>query len=631
MTTASEAMTPAAPPFRRAPHVQLVEIGGLWVHASIPAMYQQRVAEWPHDLVEFRKVAGEWRGTSAAQSARRVQQLALGLLGLAVRKGDRVGLVAETRPEWGRVDLAILHLGAVTVGVYPTLPADESAWILDHAECRVVVVEDEEQLEKVRAERERLPRLERVVVIDPPPGPLRDDESTLADLEAAGAAAPGGAARFEAAWRAVGPEDLATIIYTSGTTGQPKGAMLTHGNLSFVVHSASSVLPGEPGDTSVVFLPQAHALQRVASYGGMFRRAAGYFCTSHDKLMEEIREVEPTVQVSVPRIWEKLHARILETVASAPPHRRRMFEWGLDVGRRAAPYLKAGRPLPLRLRVAHAVASRVVHDRLKERVFGRNIRFLTSGAAPISTEILEFFHALGLLVLEGWGLTETAAPATLNRVDDFEFGTVGKAIPGTTVKLADDGELLVRGPGVFRGYFKDPAASTEAFTEDLFFRTGDIGEIDARGFVRITDRKKNLIVLANGKKVAPQKLENHFKNAPLVGNCLIHGDRRSYLVGLLVLDHDEAVRWARRHGLCREEETPGCAALAALPQLRAQVDQDIAALNERLARFEQLKRWELLPETWSPDDGSLTPTLKMKRPVLEARHKARLDAMYAGG
>lgn len=619
-------------PLRRADRVELVELGGVWVHRCVPAMYQQRVTEYPHDLSEWHREGGDWRATSAAQGAERVKRVALGLLERGVRKGDRVALLSETRPEWGRIDLGILHAGAVTVGIYPSLPTDEVAYLLDHSGARVAFVEDAEQLEKVRAVRDRLPALEHVVVIAPPPGKLGQGEGTLAELEAAGAAAPRGDERFEAAWRAVGHEDLATIIYTSGTTGAPKGAMLTHGNLTFTTTVGARVLPHDPGEVSVVFLPMAHALQRVASYGGMFTRAQGYYATSLDALMEELRQVEPTVQVSVPRIWEKMHARILEGVRAAAPHRRRLFEWAIDVGRRAGTYRRDGRRLPLRLALPHALARRAVHDRLKERVFGRRIKYLTSGGAPIAREILEFFYALDLLILEGWGLTETAAPVTLNTPTAFRFGTVGRPIPGTQVKVADDGELLVRGPGVFRGYYRDPEASTEAFTEDFFFRTGDIGEVDAEGFVRITDRKKNLIVLANGKKVAPQKHENHFKAVPLVGHCLVVGDRKPYLVGLFCLDPDEVGRFARAQGLPGAPEGKATVEdlrrLLADPRLASHLDRAIAAENEKLARFEQLKAWKVVPELWSPEDGTLTPTLKLKRQVLLQRHAETLEALY---
>jgi long-chain acyl-CoA synthetase len=605
----------------RAHDVDLICVEGLWVHRSIPAMYQQLVAEWPHQVNVLRRVAGEWVGTTVAGGSQHVRDLALGLRDLGVGPGDRVGIVANTRPEWGQIDQSILHLGAVTVGIYPTLLADEVAYLLEHAGIEVLFVEDADQLAKVEGIRAQVPALRELVLLDGD----GDGARRLEDVEALSKGVAGGDELFEAAWRALGPDDLATIIYTSGTTGQPKGAMLTHGNLTYTVHAAVSVLPYENGDTSVAFLPMAHALQRIASYGGMLTRARGYFTESPLTLMDDIREVEPTVQVSVPRIWEKLHARLCEVLAAAPPHRKRIFDWGLAVGREAAPYRKAGTPMPTGLRLRYALAKRLVHDRLKARVFGRNIRFLTSGGAPIDTEILEFFNALGLLILEGWGLTETAAPATLNLPDAYSFGTVGKPIAGTEVVVAGDGELLVRGPGVFKGYYRDEQATADAFTESGFFKTGDIGEIDAEGFVRITDRKKNLIVLSNGKNIAPQKLENRFQTIPLIGATLVHGDRRNYLVALFTLDPDVARSWAKA-----ESVDGDLAAIAEDPRLVGRLDQLIGEKNAELPRFEQLKRWKILPDEWTTEDGSLTPTLKLKRRVLEARHKELLDSLYGG-
>ncbi|RMG06488.1 MAG: long-chain fatty acid--CoA ligase, partial [Planctomycetota bacterium] len=542
---------------------------------------------------------------------------------LGVARGDRVGILSQTRPEWGLVDLAVLHLGAVSVGIYPTLLADEVAYLVDHASIEVLFVEDAEQLAKLDAADGLRGRLRQVVVLD---GPC-EGALSLAAIEARGQAAPDGAGRFEAAWRAVGPDDLATLIYTSGTTGRPKGAMLTHGNLCYVVHAGAEVLPHRPSDVSVAFLPMAHALQRAAFYGALLTGAVGYYAASTQTLMDDIREVEPTVQVSVPRLWEKLHARLEATVGTLPPRRRRIFAWGLAVGREAAPYRKRGVPLPLSLRARYALACRLVHDPLKRRVFGRRIRYLTSGGAPVDPEILEYFYALGLLVLEGWGLTETAAPATLNLPRSFKFGSVGKPLAGTEVRVAEDGELLVRGPGVFRGYYRDPEATEAAFTEDGFFRTGDIGTIDADGFVFVTDRKKNLIVLSNGKNIAPQKIENLLGSIPLVGNALVHGDRRNYLVALLTPDVEEAARWARARGLEASEDP---ASLAALPEFRAAIDAAVREKNAALPRFEQVKKWVLLGEVWNPEGGELTPTLKLKRRVIEERHRALLDGLYAG-
>jgi long-chain acyl-CoA synthetase len=615
-------------PLTLAHDVELNQVEGLWVHRSIPALYQQLVAEWPHEVNVYRRQGGGWKGTSVAQGGLRVRHAAQGLMGLGVKTGDRVGVIANTRPEWGEVDLAILHLGAVTVGIYPSLLAADIAYLINHAGVEVLFLENRDQLKKVESVRGDLPNLREIVVFD---GEVAGATS-LRDLERAGSALEDGEQRFAEAWRALGPDDLATIIYTSGTTGVPKGAMLSHGNLTYVVHASASVLPYLPGDTSVAFLPMAHALQRVASYGGLLARTVGYFTESPQTLMEDIQDVEPTVQVSVPRIWEKLYSRLQEIMAAAPPTRRRVFDWGLEIGRDAVSYRKAGESLPLGVGLRYGLARHLVHDKLKERVFGRNIRFLTSGGAPIATEILEYFEALGLLILEGWGLTETAAPATLNVPEAYRFGTVGRPITGTEVVRASDGELLVRGPGVFKGYYRNDEATAEAFTEQGFFKTGDIGEIDADGFVKITDRKKNLIVLSNGKNVAPQKLENHFQTISLIGAGLVHGDRRNYLVGLFTLDAEEALRWASSRGIGPSESVDLAERLrliASDPQTSAHIDKAITEKNSELPRFEQLKYWKLLPETWSVDDGSLTPTLKLKRRVIEERHAEQLDSFYS--
>ena len=623
-------MTTAAP-YARTSDVELIEVGGLWIHRSLPALYQQAVQEAPHAVHNLRRVHGEWRGLSGAQLDKRMSHAALGLLELGVARGDRVGILAATRLEWVLADQAILHTGGVVVGIYPTLTAEEVAYQVAHSGCEVVFVADAEQLAKLDDQRAELPALRRVVVFDPAGVPEREDVLTLAALEALGAQVPQGRARLERSWRELGPDDLATLIYTSGTTGQPKGVMLTHQNLVFTAAAAADAFPHRPDDSSVVFLPLAHVLQRWANYYGTLTGATAYYAESHHTLMADIASAHPTIQVSVPRIWEKVHARVHEKLAEAPPYRQRMFAWALDVGRRAGPYLKAGQRLPLRLRLQHELATRVVFEPLKQRVFGRRIRYLTSGGAPIALELLEFFYALGILILEGWGLSETAAPVCMNMPDAFRFGTVGRPVPGTEVEVAPDGELLVRGPGIFQGYYRDPEATAAAFDARGFFHTGDIGVVDPDGFVRITDRKKDLIVLASGKNVAPQKLENHFKTLPLIDQCLVVGDQRPYLVGLFAVDLDEALAWARARDLplAAGDEAAQLESLLALPALKHELQVAIEAQNGTLTRHEQLKRWEIVAERWSTEGGELTPTLKMKRRVLLDRHADRIAAIYA--
>jgi long-chain acyl-CoA synthetase len=617
---------------RRADHVDLVELGGLWVHKSIPALFQQRAAEQPELQSEFRRVGGEWRGTCADRRRERIQRVAASLIALGVQPGQRVALIAGTRWEWSLLDLAILHAGAVTVGIYPTLSAREVGYQLQHSGARVAITDDPAQAARVELLRGELPELEEIVALEETPSGDLD----LSELEARGAELSEGAERVRERWEALGPGDLATIIYTSGTTGRPKGAMLSHGNLCYTARAASEVLPHEACDRSLTFLPLAHALQRVATYGGIYTRTQAYYASSLDEMQRELREVAPSIQVSVPRIWEKLHARIVSRVEAAPLGRRRVFQWALEVGRRTAPARLAGRALSLRDRLAWALARELVTEPLKQRVFGGSIRLLTSGGAPIDPELLEFFFALDLLILEGWGLTETAAPATLNLPGQCRFGTVGRPLQGTEVRLAEDGELLVRGPGVFQGYFRDEAGTQAAFTDEGFFRTGDLGEIDAGGYVRITDRKKDLIVLSTGKKVAPQRIEQVLQSIPLIGNALVHGDQRSYLVALLTLDHEAALRWGADKGVLPPDapqaeggqQAAHLEALVAHPRFALTLDEAIQERNQHLSPFEQLKRWRVLTEAWSQEEGTLTPTLKVRRRPLQARYEELLGQLY---
>jgi len=621
---------------RRADLVDLVELGGIWVHKSIPALFQQRAAEEPELQSEYRRVEGVWRGTCADRRRERVEQIAAGLIALGIEPGQRVALIAATRWEWLLVDLAILHAGAVTVGIYPTLSAAEIGHQLGHSGARIAITDDAAQAAKIASLRDELPDLRQTLTLEAKAESSSSEDLDLAGLEALGAQLSKGPELVRARWEALGPGDLATIIYTSGTTGRPKGAMLSHGNLCYTARAASEVLPHEACDRSLTFLPLAHALQRVATYGGIYTRTQAYYASSLEEMQRELREVAPSIQISVPRIWEKLHARIVARVEAAPLGRRRVFQWALEVGRRTAPARLAGRSLSLRDRLAWALARELVTEPLKQRVFGGSIRLLTSGGAPIDPELLEFFFALDLLILEGWGLTETAAPATLNLPGACRFGTVGRPLRGTEVELADDGELLVRGPGVFQGYFRDEAMTQAAFTEGGFFRTGDLGEIDAEGYVRITDRKKDLIVLSTGKKVAPQRIEQVLQSIPLVGNALVHGDQRSYLVALLTLDHEAALHWAADKGVLPPdapkaqgvERQDYLEALVAHPRFALTLDEAIQERNQHLSPFEQLKRWRVLTEAWSQEEGTLTPTLKVRRRPLQARYEKVLAELY---
>jgi long-chain acyl-CoA synthetase len=563
--------------------------------STLPRVLLERLERDAAREIILCKRDGRWVGETGAQALAKVRSVAAALLARGVKRGDRVGIIGETRAEWALCDLAILSVGACTVGVYTTSTADQAQYILDHAGVRLAFHDSAEHRAKL--------------------GPAREAVG-FAELEAFArsgdvhlAADPGA---FDRAVAAVAPDDLATIIYTSGTTGPPKGAMLTHRNLCAVIEATRHLFPLGPEDIGVAFLPMAHSLQRVAGYGAMAMGVRGAFAESIEKLPENWREIQPTVQASVPRIWEKVYVKAQQKLGEASPLRRKLFAWALGVGRRMAEYRKRGaeRFAPLELRAQHAVADRLVFTRIRA-LFGGKVRFLTSGGAPISIDLLEFFYALGILILEGYGLTETAAPATLNTPDAFRFGTVGRAIPGVEIQIDPaDGEVLVRGPNVFKGYWKDEAATREVFAADGFFRTGDIGELDADGYLRITDRKKSLIVTSAGKKIAPANVEFVLKrHSPLISQVYAHGDRRSYLVALITLDPEEAARAGAE----------------------AEVARAVAAGNQELARYEQVKRWKVLPAEFAQEDGLLTPTMKQKRKAIAERYAAEIEALYAQG
>lgn len=607
-------------------------IGDHVVYPSVPAMFQARTREHAALALLLRKEPAGWRAYTGQHMAENVRRWTNGLFALGVKKGDKVAILSRTRMEWAWADFAILHAGAITVGIYPQLTADEVAYQLAHSESKVVFCEDASQLAKVKSIKDRCPKLEYAVLFDPDPENHdytfvvpHDDLEMRGDTHEKFAGSSGGP-EFEASWRALGKDDLATIIYTSGTTGPPKGALLTHGNLCFVVASACASFPSRgQEDFGVSFLPMAHALQRVGNYVAMYNGCRGAFAESVEKILDNFRELRPTVQVSVPRIWEKLYARIQAGLETAPFHRRAIFNMALRAGRESAPLRKKGQPVTGLLGLRWSLARKFFRGVVWPKLGFERVRFLTSGGAPIGLELLEFFYAMDVQILEAWGLTETAAPATLNRIDDFKFGTVGKPIPGVEVKVAQDGELLIRGPGVFKGYYKDDEATKAAFDEQGFFRSGDIGEIDAEGFVKITDRKKNLIVTSAGKKIPPQNLENIFKECPFLGPCLIHGDRRKFLSAIFTLDKEEIAPWAKERGLPADLRQ-----IAAHDETKKLVAQAVEKANAKLASFEQVKKWAVVGDEWTDKTGEMTPTLKIKRKVLEERYSAVLESFYEG-
>ena len=484
---------------------------------TIPEIYLERMGRGPDRVQLSYKEGGRWVGQTGRKVIEYVRSISLGLYELGVRKGDRVAILSNTRMEWTSCDLADLSLGAVTVGIYHTYPPEAVHYILDHSGSKVVFVEDDEQLDKVL---EILPRLDpapRVVSFQEAAG--QHQVLSLDELREKGEERHREEPDlYRRLVDAVEPGDLATLVYTSGTTGPPKGAMCTHANLYAAISASHKVLDLRPDDVSLIFLPMAHVLQRQALYAGFLGEGTGAYAESLDSVMDDFQDVRPTVQPSVPRIWEKFYTRIQQKLSEAPPHRRALAWLAFAGARRRCRLRLAGRRVPGHLELAYRLFDRLVFRRLRQ-VLGGRVRYFISGGAPIALEILEFFHSVGMPIYEGYGLTETSAPCNLNGPRALRLGSVGRPLPGIQQRIAGDGEILVKGPSVFAGYYKDPETTAEAFTEDGWFRTGDIGRMDRDGYLYITDRKKDLIVTAGGMNVAPQNIENLLKNSPLVSQA----------------------------------------------------------------------------------------------------------------
>ncbi len=555
--------------------------------------------------------SGAWRQLSWAEVGERVSALARGLGGLKIAPGDRIAIVSGNRPEWALADLAGLAAGSQVVSVPPTLPDAEMAFILRHAACRLAFVESPELAARLAGLQPQLPSLGPVILLESDAG--GGQIPTLKDLAAAhpqGGDLPGLAAA---------PNQPALVIYTSGTTGEPKGVILTHRNVLATLEAVVAAF----GDVSrlrlnLSFLPLAHALERIA--GHFLPLVLGHtiaYARSLDTIAEDFRSVRPDFAVAVPRVFEKVYARIHAHVRSKPATAQALFRWAAGVGVARSELLERGLAVPPGLAIRYAVADLAVFRAIRARLGGR-LRLFVSGGAPLCAAIARFFHAAGILVCEGWGATETSAPSTWNTPSAYRFGSVGRPLPGVEVRIAADGELEVRGPNVFPGYLDNPAANAEAFTPDGFWRSGDLGRRDEDGFFYITDRKKELIVTSGGKNLAPQKLENLLRQQPLISHCLVHGDRRPYLVALLTVD---------RQALAASHPE-----LAQVPpddeRLRRLLAAQVEEVNRQLARFEQIKAFRVVEQEFTTESGELSQSLKLKRRVVEARYRDLLDAMY---
>jgi len=573
--------------------------------------------------LQYMLSASEARDITYREVLRSVKRLCGGLRSVGIARGDRVGILSENRPEWAVADYASLCSGVVPVPIYPSLLAPQVAYILEDSGVSLIFVSSAEQAKKAleAVERTGLAPPPTIVVFDDvhgaPDGVLR--WSDLLERGDAWAGATSDAEFRDAAGEA-SPSDVATILYTSGTTGTPKGVMLTHNNIASNARACGVVLDIYDTDSTVSFLPLSHILQRMVDYLLFWRGCTIAYPRSIDTLVADMKVLRPTLVVSVPRIYEKIYNRVME----AQGLRRRLLDWSLGVADHVADLrLAGGRPGGL-LAARYAIADRLVFRKIRSVVGGR-LRFFVSGGGPLSPTLNRFFYSVGMIILEGYGLTETSPVTNVNTVENFRIGTVGKPVPATEVKIAEDGEILVRGPQVMKGYYKNPQATAEAIDPEGWFATGDIGKIDADGFLSITDRKKDLIVTAGGKNIAPQPIENALATHALVEQAVVVGDRRRYCSLLVVPAYAALEKWARGAGISWNDRSE----LMANPQVVAYVEREIQPLLERFAPFERPKRLALLAEEFTLENGFLTPTLKVKRRVVQERLHDVIDLLYA--
>jgi long-chain acyl-CoA synthetase len=565
----------------------------------------------------FKNDQDTWQNVSFDEVLAQVRDLTLGLIDLGVKPGDRVSILGNTRVEWTLFDFAVMSAGAIVAPIYQTNSPGECQYVLEHSGARFVVVEDEAQLEKIRQVREQVPELEQAILMVGE----ADDAVTMKALMERGAGRD--SAEFEKSWKSVTPDDVCKIIYTSGTTGPPKGCVISHGNYRSMLDMAEKVDILGPGETTFLFLPLAHVFALLIQYGTLdVGGRIAFWERDQLKIVPSLSEIKPENFPSVPRIFEKVHDTAIATSAGDGGLKATIFNWALKVGKKVNELEDQGKQPGFLLAKQHDLADKLVFTKIRD-IFGGNLKLALTGAAPIDPEIIRFFHAAGVPVYEAWGMTETSTGGTANLPGASRVGTVGKALPGVEVKIADDGELLVRGPNVFQGYYRNKEATDETII-DGWLHTGDLASIDNDGYVSITGRKKEIIITAGGKNITPVNIEALVKRHPLVSQCVVVGDRKPYLVALITLDPEALTRFAAEQGTLDE------ATATDSPVVRAELEKHIEEVNSHFASVEQVKRFQILPQDLSQEGGELTPTLKLKRPVIASKYEEDIEKLYAG-
>jgi len=590
-------------------------------YGTLPSRFLNAIDSRPNEHAQMVRRSGAWESIPSAELLRRVAGLSMALVELGIKPGDRVGLFSANRPEWHAADFAISGAGGVTVPVYFNESPDRMTFILKHSGARVIFVAGQEQLKKFLPCRAQLPELEQVIVADGGaeiPSEYLRYETLIASTGGAEVAAY----RMRAAQ--VLPGQLCTIIYTSGTTGEPKGVMLTHNNMSSNVTDSCATFDFKPAsDVALSFLPLAHVYGRMLDYIYLFNGVTVAYVENVDAVAQALLEIHPSVIAAVPRFFEKIYAKLMEQGSKAAGMKRKLFDWSVDVARRAAPWRSCGKGASPLLRAQWALADKIVYKKIRAGTGGR-LRMVFSGGAPLSKELGDFFWAIGIPIYQGYGLTETSPILTSNYPQN-RSGSSGRPIPNVLIRIAGDGEILAKGPCVMQGYYKSSDATREVIDDEGWFHTGDIGYVDADNYLFITDRKKDLIKTAGGKFVAPQPIENALKTSPYIMNAMIVGDQRKFVVALIVPNattvsaklQDQGVRFASHDEM------------AAHPAVRSLIEAELKRLTAHLAQWETIKRFALLPEDFTFDNGSLTFTLKLKRRVVEKNYREIIDKLYA--
>ncbi|HPK45384.1 MAG TPA: long-chain fatty acid--CoA ligase [Spirochaetota bacterium] len=594
---------------------------------TINQVFKDRVQKYGSRIALEKKLNGKWESVSWEDYYTRAAYVGLALKDMGLQKGDRVSLLSENRLEWLYADMGVLGVGGCIVPIYPTLIDEEVEYIVSHSDSKFLIVENNAQLQKGLYTAKRYTGLEKIIVIDSTnktANPMIMGYNEL--LDKGKALYNKDAEAFPSLANAIAQDDLATIVYTSGTTGVPKGAMITHKNIMAVIKALDTIEPhyAYDSDQTVPFLPLSHVFERVAGhFYGMYVGITASYAESLDTLIQDIQEKRPTVVLAVPRVLEKVYQQIISQVQDQTPFKQKVFYWGQKVGSKISELREQKKNPGFNLSLKYKIAYAIIFKKLQNALGGR-VRWMTASGAPTAREIILFFNSAGIMVIEGYGMTECCAPATMSNIADYRIGTVGRPLPGVDIKIADDGEILIKGDNVFKGYWKMPEETKDSFTQDGYFMSGDIGLFDDAGFLMITDRKKDLIITSGGKNVAPQKIENLIKSDPLFLEAIVIGDKRKYLTVLVNISQEQAERIAKEKGI----NVNSLHDLFNNPRFQTIVEEHIEKCNQKLARYETVKKVGIIKNEFSKETGELTATLKVKRKAVQQKYQPIIDSLY---